>query len=202
MTPLSASNEWYDLKNKDKHFRNVLPQQHRDTCHKVLRKQVGRQLTSVLERGPGTEHTHTRTKNTHWTHTHTLFLTSATTHTYSNPLPAATNHWTISCNPPPACAAALNIQTNCPSSSARCRKRHKARADRWAGPGGLDLERCCVAPGDRMVLSRLLSDSQPAGSLQILLKEVSCIDALKSHNVPGLLGAAEVNPMQHTYREL
>lgn len=40
---------------------------------------------------------------------------------------------TISYNAPPARAAALNIQTNCPSSSACCRKRHKARAARRAG---------------------------------------------------------------------
>lgn len=143
---------------------------------RVQRRQGGRQLTSVLERGPGTEQIETLTK----TDTHALCmyahalspLTRTDTHTYSSPLPAATNHRAISYNPPPASAAALNIQTNCPSSSARCRKRHKAKADSRAGPRGWSGGSLSVAPRNRMIMSWLLSACQPAlnCSLQLLWK--------------------------------
>ena len=123
--------------------------------------QGGRQLTSVLERGPGTEQRLTRIL-TVCLRTHSL--THTNTYTYSSPLPATTNHWTISYNPPPASAAAFNIQTNCPSSSARCRKRHKAKADSWAGPWGWIWSggSLSVAPRNRTIMSWLLSACQPA----------------------------------------
>lgn len=148
--------------------------------------QGGRQLTSVLERGPGTEQRLTRIL-TVCLRTHSLTRTN--TYTYSSPLPATTNHWTISYNPSPASAAAFNIQTNCPSSSARCRKRHKAKADSWAGPWGWIWSggSLSVAPRNRTIMSWLLSACQPAlrcSSQLFFAKEISGIaEALRSHSI-------------------
>lgn len=53
---------------------------------------------------------------------------------YSKPLTASpiTNH----CNPQPASGATLNMQTNYPSSSAFCRRRHLSAAEKLAQPHG------------------------------------------------------------------
>lgn len=98
---------------------------------KCKRRQAGRQLTSVLERRPGTEHTQSKAG----THTHTHTPKHILTPTHQQP-PRITKHWSILSNPQPAGGAALNIQTNCPSSSAGCRRRHISAADRLAGPRG------------------------------------------------------------------
>lgn len=162
---------------------------------RVLRTKWGRQLTSVFEWGPGTEHTHINTQShedwyafSPYVSTHTISRTHTNTHTYSNSLPATTNHWSISHNPPPASAAALSIQTNCPSSSTGCRKRHKAKADSWAGPlcwiwSGGSLH---VLPRKRTIMSWLLPACQLALCcfLQLFEKEILGIaEALGSHSI-------------------
>lgn len=150
-----------------------------------MEEKAGWKTTDVCVRARTWNWTHTHT-HSHCMYAHTLTRTNA--HTYSNPLPATTNHWSISYNPPPASATALNIQTNCPSSSARCKKRHKARADSWAGPRGWIRSggSLCVAPRNRTIMSWPLSACQPAlrCCLQVFAEEISgTAEALKSHSI-------------------
>lgn len=91
---------------------------------------------------------------------------------YSKPLTASpiTNH----CNPQPASGATLNMQTNYPSSSAFCRRRHLSAAEKLAQPHGRlwspDVVFVC-----RASCCSLQRSGGYASSLDVAAMSLSCI---------------------------
>lgn len=91
---------------------------------------------------------------------------------YSKPLTASpiTNH----CNPQPASGATLNMQTNYPSSSAFCRRRHLSAAEKLAQPHGRlwspDVVFVC-----RASCCSLQRSGSYASSLDVAAMSLSCI---------------------------